>query len=100
MNKNSEEKIGIAFWDPLIAAALALFIVVVDSTMMNVTVPTIVKDLKTSVTSVQSVISLYLLGMAVNAVRDQLAAKLTPIFSTICPYRRYLGPRRYSRFVL
>jgi len=28
----------------LIAAGLALFIVVVDSTMMNVAVPTIVKD--------------------------------------------------------
>ena len=64
MSKKSEEKTGIAFWAPLIAAALALFIVVVDSTMMNVAVPTIVKDLKTNVTSVQSVISLYSLVMA------------------------------------
>ncbi len=38
MPKASEEKTGIAFWAPLIAASMALFIVVVDSTMMNVAV--------------------------------------------------------------
>jgi len=64
MSKKSEERTGLAFWAPLIAAALALFIVVVDSTMMNVAVPTIVQDLKTNVTSVQGVISLYSLVMA------------------------------------
>ena len=48
--KIEEEKKGLAFWSPMIAAALALFIVVVDSTMMNVAVPTIVKDLHTNVT--------------------------------------------------
>lgn len=52
MTNRVEEKKGIAFWAPLIAAALALFIVVVDSTMMNVAVPTIVKDLETNVTTV------------------------------------------------
>jgi len=31
---------GLGFWAPMIAAGLALFIVVVDSTMMNVAVPT------------------------------------------------------------
>ncbi len=45
MAKTYEEKTGLAFWAPMVAAALALFIVVVDSTMMNVAVPTIVKDL-------------------------------------------------------
>ena len=55
---------GLAFWAPLIAASLALFIVVVDSTMMNVAVPTIVKDLKTNVSAVQGVISFYSLVMA------------------------------------
>ncbi|NKQ37630.1 MAG: MFS transporter [Chloroflexi bacterium] len=64
MTKTSEEKTGLALWAPLIAASLALFIVVVDSTMMNVAVPTIVKDLKTNVTAVQGVISLYSLVMA------------------------------------
>ena len=59
-----EMRSGLAFWAPLIAASLALFIVVVDSTMMNVAVPTIVKDLNTNVTAVQGVIALYSLVMA------------------------------------
>ena len=58
------QRSGLAFWAPLIAASLALFIVVVDSTMMNVAVPTIVKDLKTNVSAVQGVISFYSLIMA------------------------------------
>ena len=61
---NTTKRSGLAFWAPLIAASLALFIVVVDSTMMNVAVPTIVKDLKTNVSAVQGVISLYSLIMA------------------------------------
>ena len=60
----TETRTGVAFWAPMIAASLALFIVVVDSTMMNVAVPTIVKDLNTNVSSVQGVISLYSLIMA------------------------------------
>jgi len=60
----SSQRTGLAFWAPLIAASLALFIVVVDSTMMNVAVPTIVKDLKTNVSAVQGVISFYSLIMA------------------------------------
>ena len=59
-----ETRSGLKFWAPMIAASLALFIVVVDSTMMNVAVPTIVKDLNTNVTSVQGVISMYSLIMA------------------------------------
>lgn len=55
---------GFRFWAPLLAACMALFIVVVDSTMMNVAVPTIVKDLKTNVSTVQGIISLYSLVMA------------------------------------
>ena len=55
---------GFKYWAPLFAASMAMFIVVVDSTMMNVAVPTIVNDLSTSVTAVQSVIALYSLVMA------------------------------------
>ena len=62
--KPQKTRTGLAFWAPLIAASLALFIVVVDSTMMNVAVPTIVKDLKTNVSAVQGVISFYSLVMA------------------------------------
>jgi MFS family permease len=61
---NSKPCTGLAFWAPLVAAAMAMFIVVVDSTMMNVAVPTIVKDLKTNVSTVQGIISLYSLVMA------------------------------------
>ncbi len=59
-----DQRTGLAFWAPLIAISLALFIVVVDSTMMNVAVPTIVKDLNTNVSAVQGIISLYSLIMA------------------------------------
>ncbi len=48
----------------MIAASMAMFIVVVDSTMMNVAVPTIVKDLDTNVSAVQGVIAMYSLVMA------------------------------------
>jgi MFS family permease len=55
---------GLAFWAPMIAASMAMFIVIVDSTMMNVAVPTIVKDLNTRVSAVQGVIAMYSLVMA------------------------------------
>lgn len=64
MAETEEKRSGLAFWAPLIAASLALFIVVVDSTMMNVAVPTIVKDLETNVSAVQGVIAMYSLVMA------------------------------------
>jgi MFS family permease len=60
----SEERTGLALWAPMIAVSLAMFIIVVDSTMMNVAVPTIAKDLKTQVSSVQAAISIYSLVMA------------------------------------
>ena len=44
-DNEKQQKIETLFGEPLIAASLALFIVVVDSTMMNVAVPTIVKKL-------------------------------------------------------
>jgi MFS family permease len=48
----------------MIAASMAIFIVIVDSTMMNVAVPTIVRDLDTNVSAVQGVIAMYSLVMA------------------------------------
>ena len=51
-------------WIPLIAISLAMFSVVLDSTMMNVAVGAIARDLNTTVTGVQSAISLYSLVMA------------------------------------
>ena len=51
-------------WVPLIAISLAMFSVVLDSTMMNVAVGAIARDLNTNVTGVQAAISLYSLVMA------------------------------------
>lgn len=39
-------------WVPLIAVSLTLFIVVLDSTMMNVAISAIVQDLNTTLTTV------------------------------------------------
>ncbi len=63
-NVETRRRSSLVFWSPLIAASLAVFIVIVDSTMMNVAVPTIVGDLNTNVSAVQGVISLYALIMA------------------------------------
>lgn len=64
-SENTDRKqSGLQFWAPLVATCLAMFIVVVDSTMMNVAVPTIVRDLTTTVSAVQGAISLYSLVMA------------------------------------
>ena len=52
-NAVAEKKSGLRYWAPLIATCLAMFIVVVDSTMMNVAVPTIARDLTTTVSAVQ-----------------------------------------------
>lgn len=55
---------GIRFWGPLIALSIATFIVVLDTTMMNVAVPQIAADLNTNVGGVQAGISLYAMVMA------------------------------------
>ena len=64
MAEATAAKSGIAHWAPLIAVSLAMFIVVLDSTMMNVAVGAIAKDLNTGISSVQGAISIYSLVMA------------------------------------
>jgi len=51
-------------WLPLIILASAQFIMVLDSSVMNVSISQIVADLNTSVTGVQSAITMYTLVMA------------------------------------
>jgi len=51
-------------WGALVVLCMTMFIVVLDTSMMNVAVPQITKDLNTTVSSVQSVIALYSLVMA------------------------------------
>jgi EmrB/QacA subfamily drug resistance transporter len=51
-------------WLPVIILAFAEFVMVLDSTVMNVSISTVVKDLNTSVTSMQAAITFYTLTMA------------------------------------
>jgi MFS family permease len=51
-------------WLPLIILAAAQFVMVLDSSVMNVSISQIVDDLNTTVTGVQSAITLYTLVMA------------------------------------
>jgi EmrB/QacA subfamily drug resistance transporter len=51
-------------WFVVIVLALAQFVMVLDSTVMNVSISTIVKDLDTSVNALQSAITFYTLTMA------------------------------------
>ena len=51
-------------WVPLIILAAAQFVMVLDSSVMNVSISQIVEDLDTTVTGVQSAITLYTLVMA------------------------------------
>ena len=51
-------------WLPLIPIAMVMFIIALDTTMLNVAIPDIVRDLSTTTSSVQSAIALYSLVMA------------------------------------
>ncbi|MCB0193487.1 MAG: MFS transporter [Anaerolineae bacterium] len=51
-------------WSALITLSLAFFIIVIDTTIMNVSISVLVIDLNTTVTGVQSAISIYAMVMA------------------------------------
>lgn len=51
-------------WGALIVLSLAMFIIVIDTTIMNVSISALVEDLNTTVTMIQSAITLYALVMA------------------------------------
>lgn len=51
-------------WWPLVALAIAQFVMVVDQSAMNVSISTLVADFDTTVTTIQAVITLYCLVMA------------------------------------
>ncbi len=51
-------------WMPLIVVALSIFIVVIDTTIMNVSISDLVEDLNTTIVGIQAAISLYALVMA------------------------------------
>ncbi len=51
-------------WTAIIVLAFAQFVMVLDSTVMNVSISTVVKDLDTTVTAMQGAITFYTLTMA------------------------------------
>ncbi|MEA3323147.1 MAG: MFS transporter, partial [Patescibacteria group bacterium] len=51
-------------WNVLIILSMAMFIVVIDTTIMNVAINTLVIDLNTTITGIQGAITLYALVMA------------------------------------
>ncbi|CAB5068043.1 MAG: MFS transporter [Actinobacteria bacterium] len=51
-------------WLPLVALATAQFVMVLDQSVMNVSISTLVDDFNTTVTTIQAVITLYCLVMA------------------------------------
>jgi len=51
-------------WWPLVALATAQFVMVLDQSVMNVSISTLVADFDTTVTTIQGVITLYCLTMA------------------------------------
>jgi len=64
-------------WGALITLSLSMFIIIIDTTIMNVSISELVKDLNTTVTGVQSAISIYALVMAASIL---IGAKLSDIF--------------------
>lgn len=52
------------YWGPLLIVVLTQFIIVIDSTMMNVSISALVKDLNTDITTIQGIIAGYTLIMA------------------------------------
>jgi MFS family permease len=64
-------------WGALITLSLAMFIIVIDTTIMNVSISALVADLNTTVSGVQSAISIYALVMAAFIL---IGGKLSDIF--------------------
>ncbi len=59
--KNTTERFD---WAPVLAVSIALFVVTIDTTIMNVAITAVVRELNTSVTTVQAAISIFPMVMA------------------------------------
>ncbi|WKY44298.1 MFS transporter [Eubacteriaceae bacterium ES2] len=64
-------------WHILLVVLMATFVIVIDSTAMNVSISNVVADLETTVDAIQAIISFYALVMASCML---LGAKLSDIF--------------------
>lgn len=60
----AQDESGSRYWIPAVVAAAAMFLGVLDTSMMNVAVPSIVQDLNTTVGSMQGAIAVYSMVMA------------------------------------
>ena len=57
-------KAGVRYWGPAIAVSLTTFLVVVNASLMNVAIPTMVDEFDTTVTAIQGAVALYSLVIA------------------------------------
>lgn len=64
-------------WGALMVMSLSMFIIVIDTTIMNVSISALVVDLNTTITGVQAAISIYALVMAAFIL---IGGKLSDIF--------------------
>jgi len=64
-------------WGALVTLSLAMFVIVIDTTIMNVSITALVEDLNTTVSGIQSAISIYALVMAASIL---IGGKLSDIF--------------------
>ncbi|WP_254524012.1 MFS transporter [Natrinema caseinilyticum] len=55
---------GVQYWGPAIAVSLTTFLVVINASLMNVAIPTMVNEFDTSVTVIQGAVALYSLVIA------------------------------------
>src|ERR1700761_5927709 len=60
----AEQQSGFKKWAPLVVMALALFIVVLDTTIINVSIKAIIDDLHSNLKAIQWVITGYSLMLA------------------------------------
>ena len=71
-------------WLPLTALALAQFVMVLDQAVMNVSISKLVEDFETTVTTIQGVITLYSLVMAMfMLVGAKIALEPTTHLATV-----------------
>jgi len=61
---SEELRTGVRYWAPAIAVSLTTFILVVNASLMNVAIPTMVDEFDTTVTVIQGAVSLYSLVIA------------------------------------
>jgi EmrB/QacA subfamily drug resistance transporter len=64
MSKETHEPKGLKKWLPLAVLGLAILIIVIDTTLLNVSLGTIIRDLHTNIESLQWVIAAYSLTLA------------------------------------